>query len=139
LPTLPHQFANPRRRRLFAGLSMVLGALAIIVLRVFNPASTWFFPPCPFRALTGYLCPGCGTLRALHELLHGNVIAALRLNPVMMLLLPYVSYCGVSEIGEVILGRPLPQLFLRPILIWILLAVILVFWVLRNLPLIYPA
>ena len=42
----------------------------------FEPGKTGFFPSCPFRALTGFNCPGCGTTRALHQLLHGNVVAA---------------------------------------------------------------
>ena len=137
--TLPAKSHGSRERRLLVGLSLAVVALAAVGLRVFNPASAWFFPPCPFRALTGYLCPGCGTLRALHELLQGHVAAAFKLNPLMMLLLPYVGYGGASEIGELVRGRPLPALFLRPVLIWLLLAVILLFWILRNIPQIYPA
>ena len=109
--------------------------VAMGVLRVFNPATTWFFPPCLFRALTGYLCPGCGTLRALHQLLNGNVAAAFRLNPLTMLLLPYLGYAGTSSALEIVFGRALPRVFIRPAYIWMLLAVILLFWILRNTPL----
>jgi hypothetical protein len=105
------------------------------VLRIFNPATAGFFPPCPFRALTGYLCPGCGTLRALHEMLNGHPVAAFRLNPLMMLLLPYVGYAGASEAMETLFGRPLPRIFIRPAYIWALLVILLLFWFLRNTPL----
>jgi hypothetical protein len=116
------------------GVAVALVAIALSVLRIFNPATAGFYPPCLFRALTGYLCPGCGTLRALHQLLNGHVAAAFRLNPLMMLLLPYVGYSGASTAMEMVCGRALPQFFIRPAFIWILLAVILLFWILRNIP-----
>jgi hypothetical protein len=115
-----------------AGAALAL--LAAGLLRAFDPATVRFFPPCPFRALTGYLCPGCGTLRALHQLLHGHVAAAFRLNPLMMLLLPYVGYEGASAALETACGRALPRVFLRPAYIWTLLVVILLYWLLRNIP-----
>jgi hypothetical protein len=114
--------------------AVLLVALAAVVLRAFNPATTWFYPPCPFRALTGYLCPGCGTLRAIHEVLRGNFFAALKLNPVMMLLLPFVGYSAASWAGENTFGRALPAVFIRPVYIWALLAVIVAFWIVRNIP-----
>ena len=51
------------------------------LLFAFDPAATWWFPSCPFRGLTGWLCPLCGSLRAVHALLHGAPEAALALNP----------------------------------------------------------
>lgn len=125
---------RPGKRIFWIGVPVALAALAVGVLRTFNPASAWFFPPCPFRALTGYLCPGCGTLRALHQLLNGHVATAFRLNPLMMLLLPYVGYSATSAALEAALGRALPRVFIRPTYIWILLGVIILFWILRNFP-----
>jgi hypothetical protein len=58
-----------------------LGAATALVA-VFDPATTWWFPSCPFHALTGWLCPLCGSLRAVHALLHGSPAAALRFNPI---------------------------------------------------------
>jgi hypothetical protein len=60
-----------------AGLTLA----AATVLFAFDPAATGWFPSCPFFALTGWLCPLCGSLRAGHALLHGHVSAALALNP----------------------------------------------------------
>jgi hypothetical protein len=124
----------PHRRVLRLGVIASLAILALVILRTFNPATTWFYPVCPFRAFTGYLCPGCGTTRALHQLLNGHLAAAFRLNPLMMLLLPFVGYSGASSALEATCGRPLPRVFIPAVYIWILLAVILVFWVLRNIP-----
>jgi hypothetical protein len=54
---------------------------AMGVLFVFDPAVTSWFPSCPLNTLTGWLCPFCGSLRAVHALLHGHIGAALRFNP----------------------------------------------------------
>jgi hypothetical protein len=51
------------------------------LLFAFDPATTWWFPTCPFRAVTGWLCPFCGSLRAMHALLRGTPRVALALNP----------------------------------------------------------
>ncbi|MEW5722540.1 MAG: DUF2752 domain-containing protein, partial [Thermodesulfobacteriota bacterium] len=44
-------------------------------LYLVNPAVSALYPPCPFHALTGLYCPGCGTLRGLNQLLHGHLLA----------------------------------------------------------------
>ena len=69
-----------------------LGLVGVIVLYAFDPRNPGTYPICPFLGLTGYHCPGCGTLRALHQLLHGNVIAALGYNPLTILSLPFIAY-----------------------------------------------
>jgi len=51
----------------------------------FEPATTWWFPSCPLHALTGWLCPLCGSLRAVHVLLRGAPRVAFELNPLTTL------------------------------------------------------
>ena len=62
-----------------------LAALVVVstaaVLFAFDPSVTAWYPSCPLYALTGWLCPFCGSMRAAHALLHGHVETALRLNP----------------------------------------------------------
>jgi uncharacterized protein DUF2752 len=116
----------------------VAGASAIAALFFLDPARGGIFPPCPFHSLTGYLCPGCGTLRALHQLLHGNLGAAWRLNPFSVLALPYVGYESAGAALLATTRRRLPRIFIPSALVWALLAAILAFWILRNTPL-FPA
>ena len=71
---------TPARTLMWAAITAA-GLLAGAALYLFNPAESRLFPPCPFHALTGWQCPGCGSLRAAHCLLHGEFIAAFRLNP----------------------------------------------------------
>ena len=125
-------------RRLRWRLAVVAAALAVCAggayLCVFNPANSKMYPPCLFRALTGFYCPGCGTLRAIHQLMHGNIRAALLLNPLAVVLLPFVMYGMASAVLRAIGLKPLPTVFVPAFWIWTLLAVILLYWVLRNIP-----
>jgi hypothetical protein len=51
-----------------------------------------FYPRCPFYALTHHYCPGCGATRAVTELLHGHVAAALHFNAAVTLLMPVLLW-----------------------------------------------
>ncbi len=64
---------------------------ALALLFVFDPAAASFYPGCLFRSFLGMTCPGCGTLRALHQLLHGNFGAAWRLNPGVTVIAPLLA------------------------------------------------
>jgi hypothetical protein len=125
--------ASPGERlRSGAVLLLALGALGFLFL--FNPATTSFYPACPFFWATGCYCPGCGSLRALHQLTRGHLLVALGLNPLMVLSLPFVGYAVLSQARLAVLGSPLKSVFLGPQPIWALLVLILAYWVLRNLP-----
>ena len=68
-------------------------SFAVIILYNFNPAeSSNIYPPSLTRELGGFYCAGCGTLRASHQLLHGNLQAAMRFNPLLILSIPYLTY-----------------------------------------------
>lgn len=115
--------------------ALVIAGIGAVLLWAFDPASSGLFPPCPLRYLTGLYCPGCGSLRAMHHLLHGNLQAAWAMNPLTILLLPFLSYGLASEALSLWRGRGLPQKFLPASWIWTLCAVILLFGIARNLPL----
>lgn len=69
---------RPLRRRLVAPVgvaAMVVGACAY--LAVVDPNQPGHYPVCPSRAIFGVDCPGCGGMRAMNCLLHGDVRAAL--------------------------------------------------------------
>jgi len=65
---------------------LVVFGLGIVYF--FDPATTGFYPHCLFKTIFGLQCPGCGSLRAMHQLLHGNVAAAWALNPMLMIVGP---------------------------------------------------
>ena len=104
------------------------------LLMAIDPASTNIFPPCPFRALTGCYCPGCGTLRGIHQLFRGDLLAALKLNPLMVLSLPFLGYSMIAKHIIELTHWRLPRPILPATWIWTLLGIIILFWLLRNLP-----
>ena len=124
-------------RRLTAALIWLTLAVGAVYIFVFEPGRSGFFPVCPFRALTGFTCPGCGTTRGLHKLFHGDVIGAFQLNPLMMLLLPILFYVLIRYTSAAMRGRSLNMNRLDAKYIWMLFAAVLSFWIFRNTPF-YP-
>ena len=125
---------NPRLTMLLVWAGLAAGATYLFL---FEPGKTGFFPACPFRLLTGFTCPGCGSTRGLHRLLHGDVIAAFKLNPLLILSLPFLLYALLRYTNAAIRNKPLPGNQLNAKYIWALFFVILSFWIFRNTPF-YP-
>lgn len=111
-------------------------AVSAVVLCLFvyfslDPAKTPF-PRCPFKMLTGLNCPGCGSQRALHQLLHFHILEALRYNALFVLALPLLAFLAFAEIFK----ERFPRLYLAsisPILSWSILSVVLIWFVVRNI------
>ena len=98
-----------------------------------DPNTVGHYPTCPFLAITGRYCPGCGALRAVHALAHGDPMTALARNPFVVVALGYVVVAWVLWLERTASGRPVR--WLAPA--WVLYSVlgaILMFGVLRNLP-----
>jgi hypothetical protein len=104
---------------------------------IFEPGKSGFFPPCMFRALTGLACPGCGSTRALHQLLHGHVGSAFALNPLLLFVLPILMYALVRHTGWAISGAEPVRNRLPASVIYGMFFLLLSFWVVRNTS-IYP-
>jgi hypothetical protein len=124
-------------RRLQAVALWVLLTGAAAYLFFFEPGRTGFFPLCPFRALTGLTCPGCGTTRALHQLLHGNVLSAFELNPLLLLALPVLGALLILYTKSAIADKPMPQIVLPRKYAWAIYVLVFGFWVFRNTA-VYP-
>ena len=127
----PNRSISPRAT--YVGLAL-LGLAGLAVLYAVDPRNPGSYPVCPFLGLTGCYCPGCGTLRALHRLMFGDIAGALGYNPLTVMSLPLVAYslaAGALRAFDLPAPRPL---FLRSRWIWALLAGVVAFWALRNLP-----
>jgi hypothetical protein len=116
---------------LTAGLLATAGA--VVVLYLFDPETAGFYPVCALHQLTGWQCPGCGSLRALHQLTHGNLARAWHFNPLLVAVLPMGLWVGLREAVRWTLGWRWPGIITRPIVGWSLLIVAVVFGIARNL------
>lgn len=71
-------------------ISVCLAVVAGALLFVLDPVQHRFMPKCIFKLLTGLDCPGCGFQRAVHALLHGHFMEALRYNLFFAVAIPYL-------------------------------------------------
>lgn len=86
------------RRRIAIAATLLTAVAGIIVYFLFNPERPWF-PSCPVYRLTGWLCPGCGSQRAIHALLHGDITSAWTYNAMMLILAPLALAAIIIELA----------------------------------------
>lgn len=121
--------AASRRARLATTLgtgAVLAGGLAYIGLRDPHQPGA-LFPPCPFHALTGWYCPGCGGLRMTHDLLHGDLGAAVIDNVFLLVAVPLVALWVMVRRRRRLRVWPVPA-------VAVLVAAAVVWTVVRNVP-----
>ena len=138
-PPLPDvattQVRAPSRRErltrpLLTGAAVVA---ATVALRLRDPHTEGSWGLCPFKALTGLDCPGCGSLRAVNDLTHGDVVAALSSNLLVTLALPFVVAGWLLWVRRSWSGAPRPERrSLHPAAFAVLLVLTVAFTVARN-------
>ena len=124
----------------------VAGPAAVVGLATVGCVGIWFADPttpggpspvCPTKLLFGIDCPGCGSLRAIYSLLHGDVRAAIGYNAVgvaciALLLWAFGAYCiGLWR------GRRVRSWQHHRWAAVTLLVIVCVWFVVRNIP-VYP-
>lgn len=126
---MEHSPVGTQRRRLYGALS--LGAVlagALIAVGLVDPHNAnSIFPICPFRLLTGWNCPFCGGLRMTHDVLHGDLLAAITDNVFLLVGLPMLA-------AWLWLRRHRRESRLSLPALVTIVAVTVVWTVLRNLP-----
>ena len=101
---------------------MLAGVVGCAFLFYFNPAEIEWMPKCPFLALTGLKCPGCGTLRGIHHLLHFRFAMAWAMNPFMIVTIPLIAAFLVW-----------PRLSKNVVISILVTVAVLLYWLLRNI------
>lgn len=127
-----------RARRLRATVAPLAAALAagaaVVFVAAVDPNEPGHYPTCPFLMLTGLYCPGCGGLRAVHALAHGDLGAALGFNPFVVVMGLVAAFLwGRWALGSW-RGRPSAGKSIHPAYIWTFLGLMIVFWIVRNVP-----
>jgi hypothetical protein len=132
----------PARLAAPVGLAAAAG-LGALALRLRDPHESGSWGYCPYHLLTGGWCPGCGGLRAVNDLTHGDLVGAASSNLLFVAMLPFIAAFWVLWVRAAWFraawfraaadGRPPPRLPSSPLLIVPVVTVAVAFTVLRNL------
>lgn len=122
------------KKHLLITVAAFFAAAVMFIFFYIDPNVYPLFPKCPFLVLTGLECPGCGSQRAVHQLLHLNIAGAFHQNPLLVLYIPYLmvglylEYLGGKQRFPVMRNF----LFGKVAAIIIFISIIL-FWIGRNI------
>lgn len=118
---------------------LALGAVvaaATVYVGAVDPNRPGHYVTCPLLALTGLACPGCGGLRATHDLVHLDLASAWAMNPLWVVVAPLLVALWAVWLVRAWQGRGGPRV---PTWAgWGGLAVLVLFGVLRNVPALVP-
>jgi len=131
--TAPAALTGGRRGVLLPLGVAAAGLVGVAYVGAVDPNAAGHYPTCPFLAITGWYCPGCGALRAVHALAHLDLMTALARNPFTVVAVGYVMVAWVLWLERTARGRPVRWLA-PPWVLYGVLGAILMFWVLRNVP-----
>lgn len=118
--------------RIAATAVAVLVAVIICIYYYGHDPSAGGAPRCMFRIFTGYDCPGCGSQRAIHSLLHGHPLQAWHYNPFIFFAVPIGALYLFIETWR----DRFPRLYTaanRPTILILIAVSVVLWWILRNL------
>lgn len=111
---------------------MIGGIAAAVIYGMFDPADHALFPKCPFLMLTGGLrCPGCGSQRAIHALLHLHLKDAFMYNPLVVISIPFLVLLAAASIFK----DSHPEFYNKinsSLISKLLLVIFVLWWIVRN-------
>jgi hypothetical protein len=113
-------------------VALLVVLYGIVHLVTHDPNVPGHYPPCPVFALTGLLCPGCGTLRALSALASGDIGAAWGHNPLAVLTVPWMVWGTIGLFRYAARAIPI-RWYLPRWSAWAMPAGLVVYTVARNL------
>jgi hypothetical protein len=124
------------RSRLGAPLGVALGAGLVCGAVLLGDPTTpgGPLPVCPTKALLGIDCPGCGSLRMLYSLLHGDVVGAARYNAFGLVAVALLVWAFGSWTYGRVVGRRITSWQHYRWSAVIALVLVSVWFVVRNLP-----
>ncbi|TGN30291.1 DUF2752 domain-containing protein [Empedobacter tilapiae] len=129
-----------RNRIIIKICSILLLSGAFIYYFFFNNPSDkgTVFLRCPSNFIFGINCPGCGSQRAIHHLLHFDILEALRFNALLTIMFPFIIYITLIWLYNFIFEKKIRiKLFYNNKFVWTLFFLVIVYGVIRNIN-IYP-
>lgn len=97
--------------------------------------TTNIYIPCVFKLATGLKCPGCGITHMIIDILHLDFQNAFYENPLLFVALPFavISY-AINRVYYIRNGRKKEYGKISHALLYAMLILIIIFWIVRNLP-----
>lgn len=120
------------RKTISVGLPVFIVATALLFF-ILDPGKHIIFPRCVFYSLSGFYCPGCGSQRAIHNLLHLNIAGVVKNNVLFLPAAVVIVYHYVHPVINRRLGLRLPNILYMKHTPWVILGIVSAFWILRNL------
>ena len=111
----------------------LLGTTLVLLYYYINPSEFDIFPKCPLFVTTGFYCPGCGSQRATHYLLHFNLEGVLQQNILYFFGILFIGYHVTITNLNLFLKKKIYNYVYHPKTPFIILMIIILFWILRNL------
>lgn len=115
-----------------ATAAATLLASAAVVYYFFDPSKARWMPKCLWKTLTATDCPGCGSQRMAHALMHGDFAGAWNANAFAVCMIPVAAALFWLEFSR----NRHPDLYRKvhsPWLIAILATAVIAWWIARNL------
>lgn len=106
--------------------------VGVVVYFFYDPSAEGWFPKCRLYQLTGYKCPGCGSQRMLHSLLHLDFVAAFHYNAYLLTVFPVVMLLLIWEGWHKWVSRKMTDMTVYVIVVFFFVSTIL-WWILRNI------
>jgi len=124
-----------KKKVLKISLVVMLSFFFIIFYYFFNPLQESFFPKCIIKSCTGFYCTGCGSQRAIHQLLHLNILKALQYNAFLTLTFPFLLVLVYNLIYNFIFDTKKRIMILyNNTFVISFFSLMLLFTILRNIP-----
>ena len=124
-----------KKRIIYTAAAALIAAAALLYI-YFTGEGEGSGIPCPIYKYTGFYCAGCGASRALRSILHLDFYRALRYNAVFTLSLPLIAlYFSSVILSYIVNGEDKVSKKIPVVIVYIAAGVILLFGVLRNIPL----
>lgn len=116
-------------------LAIIIGFLAVALATAyyfFDPVEARWMPKCIWKMATGTDCPGCGSQRMAHALIHGDFLGAWHANAYALCMIPVIMFLLWLEFAKDRYSKLYATVH-RPAVITSLVSTVILWWVFRNL------
>ena len=118
-------------------LTLIIVIVLILMLSLYyfvDPTSSKLFLKCLFFSISNFYCPGCGTQRAIHSFLKGDMIQGIRHNYMFILVFLVISYQATIFILDKLYSKKHLNLLHKSKTTNTIFILVILFWILRNIP-----